>query len=323
MHRLWWLLLALGCLPQPSMSEIIDKYVPVFVEKSDNSIFFLFGLIDARTALNFDRAIEEFGVPELVVLSSDGGLVDQALNVARSVRRNGVNTLVPADGGCYSACALIFLAGRIRVADGQLGVHQISSSTGDLESGQLTISDILDVLGDFDVPNDLLVDMFRTAPEGMHVLSDEEKLAYGFTLRDVDQRSSDPGPSLEAQAFKVLMDYNQSWSQGNETALFEVMEFYGETVQFYGKPYSTAQLLAEKRAFAERWPERFYTVDGDSVSVSCQTDFCLAKGNVRWLARSPNRGKTSRGVAYFEFTIEFVAGRPRIVAENGHVLSRE
>lgn len=322
MHRVLWLLLSLVNWPLPALTEIIDKYEPVFVEKSDATMFFLFGMVDARTALNFDRAIEEFGVPEVLVLSSDGGLVDQALNVARSVRRNGVNTLVPHDGGCYSACALIFLAGKLRVADGQLGVHQISSNTGDLESGQLTISDILDVLGDFNVPNDLLVDMFRTAPEAMHVLSEEEKLAYGFTLRGVDLRVPDSGPSLEAQAFDLLMNYNLSWSKTNQIALYEVMQLYGATVQFYGKPYSSSQVLAEKRDFAERWPERTYTVDGDSVSVSCQPDYCLAKGNVSWLASSPVRGKTSRGVAYLELSIRFDAGRPRIVAENGHVLSR-
>jgi hypothetical protein len=322
MRSVLWLLLAFVGWPQQALTEIIDKYEPVFVEKSDVTIFFLFGVIDARTALNFDRAIEEYGVPEVIVLSSDGGLVDQALNVARSVRRNGVNTLVPYDGGCYSACALIFLGGKVRVADGQLGVHQISSNTGDLESGQLTISDILDVLGDFDVPNDLLVDMFRTAPDGMHVLSEEEKFAYGFTLRDLNVGASDSGTSFEAQAFDLLIDYNLSWSKANETALYEVMQFYDGTVQFYGKTYSSSQVLAEKRAFAERWPNRTYAVDGDSVSVSCQPDFCLAKGNVSWVATSPDRGKTSRGVAYLELSIRFDGGLPRIVAENGHVVSR-
>ena len=69
-----------------------------------------------------------------------------ALLIADDVHERGMSTYITKESGCLSACALIFLAGVERQTDGALGVHQISSDSGDLVSAQLSISDILDVL---------------------------------------------------------------------------------------------------------------------------------------------------------------------------------
>jgi hypothetical protein len=41
----------------------------------------------------------------------------------------------------------LFFAGSRRLAFGELGVHQVSNDSNDLVSGQMALSDIIDVLG--------------------------------------------------------------------------------------------------------------------------------------------------------------------------------
>lgn len=51
-----------------------------------------------------------------VVLNSFGGLVNGALELARVIRQNNIDTVVPAGGVCMSACTLVFQAGINRQA---------------------------------------------------------------------------------------------------------------------------------------------------------------------------------------------------------------
>ena len=103
-----------------------------------------------------------------------------ALDVALEIDQLGIETAIPEDFGCYSACAFMFLAGKNRYADGELGVHQISSENADLYDGQLTLADIIDVLNKFDTPPELFVPMLSTPPEEMYILSDAEISDFGF-----------------------------------------------------------------------------------------------------------------------------------------------
>jgi hypothetical protein len=48
-------------------------------------------------------------------LAGPGGLVEPTLKLGRAVRQKGVTTLVETGRGCYSACALLFLAGERRI----------------------------------------------------------------------------------------------------------------------------------------------------------------------------------------------------------------
>lgn len=77
------------------------------------------------------------GVPEVIYLSSDGGLVYIGLDLALEVERLNLVTIIPKDSGCYSASSYVFLAGAERIAHGELGVHQISSDDNDLIGGKL------------------------------------------------------------------------------------------------------------------------------------------------------------------------------------------
>ncbi len=314
------ILLAVFGLPKAGHAEVNQTYSPFVFDPDIPDVLFLFGDIDGRTALNFERAIEKNGAPKVLVLSSNGGFVNQALLIARRVRALQIDTLVPETGGCYSACSLIFFAGVVRSAEGELGVHQISSDAGDLVSGQVSISDILETLGGFDVPNQLLVDMFRTPPDEMHILSNAEKIEYSMIISASPQ--PDAAPSLEAGAFNFVVGYNATWSLPNRDSVQNVINMYASEVDFYGTTVSRSAIAEDKLKFADRWPERRYRVLGDTVSVSCERQYCFVRGDVDWEARNSVRNSSASGRAYFEMKLVSEGNTFKIISEQGHVVQR-
>ncbi len=308
--------------PSFTRAEVISKYAPWYVDSNSPHVFMLSGEVDDGTALNFERAVSDFGPPNLLMLSSIGGLVNEALLVARHAHEMGTNTLVPAGAECYSACSLIFLSGKARVVDGKLGVHQISSENNDLRSGQLTIAVMLEILGKFDVPNELIVDMLGTPPDQIYIITDEDRLKFGFYLRSETERAAAGGESMEQRAAAFIINYNQVWSAENYVALDSISAFYPDSLQYFGKIRSKADVMGDKKAFALRWPKRSYSVDGSTISASCVGDTCHVSGNVTWNAESPERGKKSVGVALEQFVLSFNGDQLLITEEDGQVLKR-
>lgn len=319
---IWFLLLV-----QMSRAEVINEYAPILVDTKNPGFMALVGPIDGRTALNFERAIDEYGVPDILVLASDGGLVYQALIIARRVRALGINTFVPDESGCYSACSMVFLGGVVRSADGELGVHQISSDSGDLESGQVSISDIIDTLDDFDVPNKLLVDMLRTPPEDMYVVPLDEKVEYGLVSPSLTAQRAPAGnvpvAVVESRAFDFVAAYQAAWSRSNGNAIDSVLSMYGPTVRFFGENWSLSQVRDDKWSFAERWPSRRYRLLGDTVSVSCDSRFCYVRGQVEWAVSSSARSASAAGVSFTDLKLEQVGESFVIVSEDGRVVRRD
>lgn len=315
--------LIIATLTNQAFAEVNNQFQPFLVNENEPSTFFLIGDIDHRTSLNFERAIGKFGTPSLLILASEGGLVNQALVIANRVNSLGISTYIPADNGCYSACAFIFLAGSTKVADGELGVHQISSADNDLSAGQVTISDIVDVLGDFNVPNELIVNMLRTPPSEMYILSKEEKYKYGYFLRDDSDRNLDNSKSFELMSRDIIIDLNRVWSLSNDSAILSLSKLYAENVFFYGKYISKEEFLEEKRVFAKRWPVRNYVVDGSTLSASCIDKVCNVTAAIRWDASSPERNAQSGGWARFAIEVSFQGEVPVVVSEDGEVLKRD
>ncbi|MBP1851987.1 PAN domain-containing protein [Rhizobium halophytocola] len=151
---------------------------PFSVDDSQPDLIVLNGEIDVGSALNFRRILEAAPQAKAVALNSPGGSVQMGLLIADDIHQRGLATYIPKQSGCYSACAYVFLAGTARLADGELGVHQISSQSADLVGAQLTISDIIDVLGRFDTPAEVMSVMFKTPPNEMHVFSAAEIERY-------------------------------------------------------------------------------------------------------------------------------------------------
>lgn len=107
------------------------------------SIIEISGSIKAGDAEQFSAATD--GIKQaMVLLSSPGGAVDDGLSMAAQVRKMGYTTVVSPNKECYSACALIWVAGvkRMMGETASIGVHaawrnqaMVDGSTIATESG--------------------------------------------------------------------------------------------------------------------------------------------------------------------------------------------
>jgi hypothetical protein len=137
---------------------------------------------------------------------------------------------------------------------------------------------------------------------------------------------SEPDPRFSdwaVTARRLSLDYLDSVSAPNGTMLASAPRFYGGTVRFHGRVMSIGALLAEKRRFARRWPERRYEPQGEPrVACDGASATCLVRIVHDFTALSPSRGGRSQGVAELVLTVSFAGGPPVIVAESSRVLSR-
>lgn len=118
--------------------------------------------------------------------------------------------------------------------------------------------------------------------------------------------------------------YLQAWSAGGDAVPFDVRDFYGPRVSFFGRTVDRSGLYAEKRRFARRWPVRRYQHRPGTMTVSCtvENQACLVRSVVDWTAAAPARGAVSRGTSRFELGIGFAGPRPVVLFERGQVIGR-
>jgi hypothetical protein len=92
---------------------------------------------------------------------------------------------------------------------------------------------------------------------------------------------------------------------GNSENIGSVGAYYDDTVNYYGKPTSRADVIGDKMKFAQRWPSRNYTIRPDSMTVKCEevrpVIDCSVTGLLDWQAS--NSSKRSSGVASFTYRL--------------------
>ena len=137
---------------------------------------------------------------------------------------------------------------------------------------------------------------------------------------------SEPDPRFSewaGTAQRLSEAYLDSVSSPGDGMAAAAPRFYGSTVRFHGRTMSIAALVAEKRRFARRWPERRYEPQGEPrVSCNAATQSCLVRTVHDFTAASPGRGARSQGVGELILTVSFANGRPVIVEETSRVLRR-
>ena len=163
--------------------ELSSKPDKFFYFDELKGVLFLDGNIEEGMYTNFRQAIAENKI-HTIVLSSLGGNVEEGLNIAGTVFDKGINTYIPKEYECYSACSFIFFAGYEKYALGKLGVHQAAYaddiseekiSVGVVKTiSQISTADILLRLGEFNTPRFVEQRMLRTAPEDMYVFNEKE-----------------------------------------------------------------------------------------------------------------------------------------------------
>ncbi|MGH1587424.1 hypothetical protein ACRBEV_02515 [Methylobacterium phyllosphaerae] len=130
-----------------------------------------------------------------------------------------------------------------------------------------------------------------------------------------------PAATAHAAAARALTaSYLATVSGSGDTMVGAATQFYATRVRFYGRPITTAALVAEKRSFVQRWPERRY--EPRAMRAACDAETCTIRAIVDFRTANPGRGAVSSGEAELILEVGFAGTRPYILGETGRVLRR-
>ncbi|NMK46887.1 hypothetical protein [Achromobacter sp. Bel] len=176
-------------------AEAAERYGPfVYFPSAPNLLIYHTG-VGANDMLNLKKALREHpSIATLILQNNGGGLVHIGLVVAEEVYERGLNTYIPKDSYCASACAFVYFAGRQRLAEGRLGVHQISAPEMTGEQAQFGVSDIVATLPKYGVSADVLGIMFSTPSKDMYFFSPQEIAKYGINRTGQTQVAQNSPP---------------------------------------------------------------------------------------------------------------------------------
>ena len=124
---------------------------------------------------------------------------------------------------------------------------------------------------------------------------------------------------MRARTAEIATEYLRVWSSNDGNAVASVPYIYGPTVLFYGRRYTQAQLVAEKRRAIRQWPVRRYTHRPGTMRVICNAAQrkCAARSIMDFSVENPDRGTAKHGAARFDLGVSFAGERPRILYEGG------
>jgi hypothetical protein len=297
---------------------------------------------------------------DYISFDSPGGNVVTAIRFGRAIRALNARTLQIRALECASACAFAFVGGVERFAEpGSIGVHRISLSDDVPMDNKLAVStvqlmtgEIIGYLTDMGVSPNLLQlslsidstdiryltaaemrDWNINTPEDMPSAQESAPSPPGAAPQESatpadmpsdpsaseEVAASEPG-DLTTEAVDFVNRYNDEWSKDSASALAFMKGVYADEVSFFGNSVDKDAVLKEKAAFAQRWPERIYSVKPGSVTASCAGK-CEMSGIVEWFAGNRDTGKTSSGMAEFSFV--WNKASLQIESETGKVLATD
>ena len=137
------------------------------------------------------------------------------------------------------------------------------------------------------------------------------------------RRVVSPEPKQQELAGRAQLFVNaviSKWSDTNPAGLAGFDSLYAAEIDYFGKRLSRDAVLADKRRFAKRWPERTYKVQ--SSYAECNASECFVDGSVEWETRSPARKAMASGVAGFSYVLMPLGETFVIKRESGHVRLR-
>lgn len=161
-----------------------------------NTLFFV-DEIKANDSFELRKALRNHDIQN-IVLASPGGSVWEGLQMAGIIFDNRLRTYVPSGATCASACSYLFLAGKERLVDGRLGVHQAYSSNYKEKKAvgetqyvtQFTVSEIIGFLNSFGTPAFVYERMFEDIDMYFFDASELTKLnSEDFDLADASKSS--------------------------------------------------------------------------------------------------------------------------------------
>lgn len=298
--------------------------------------------------------------PDYISFDSPGGNVVAAIRFGRALRALNAKTLQIRALECASACAFAFVGGVERFAEpGSIGVHRVSLSDDVPMDNKLAVStvqvmtgEIIGYLTDMGVSPSLLQLSLSIDSTDIRYLTAAEMRNWNInTPEDTpapqesasppqdaapevsatpavmppdssdseEAAASEPG-DLTTEAVDFVNRYNDEWSKDSASALAFMKDVYADEVSFFGNSVDKGVVLKDKATFAQRWPQRIYSVKPGSVTASCAGK-CEMSGIVEWFAGNRDTGKTSSGMAEFSFV--WNTASLQIESETGKVLATD
>ena len=156
------------------------------------NVLFLMDSIKQGDDFELRKALRSHKINTLI-LASPGGDVWTGLSLAGIIFDKDLRVLVPREGICASACSYMFFGGKERLSEGDLGVHQFSSSdktkqanTANTQANsQFTVSEIIGFLNEFNTPRFVLERMFEDREMYWFTMQEKQKLAsVTFSLEE-------------------------------------------------------------------------------------------------------------------------------------------
>lgn len=128
-------------------------------------------------------------------------------------------------------------------------------------------------------------------------------LTSTFAAHADDLGVTDNGLTQRAENF--TMSYWPQLSLSNTDLLKFLNGVIGSDIMFYGGMISRSKFIGIQNAYLERWPERLYTLQPDTLSIFCDggSSICKVSGIVNWDVSSPVRNARSTGQAHFDFLL--------------------
>ena len=164
--------------------------MPMTFVRGPNGAASAVGRIENGTGAQFASFVEaQSGELKKLYLHSPGGSVRDALMMSRLLRRNKINTVVPADAYCASSCPIVFSGGRQRAAGRRawIGVHQIyaaAATPGGINDGmahaQAISGQVQEHLSEMGVDPAAWIHAMKTPSDQLYIFTRKELVAYRF-----------------------------------------------------------------------------------------------------------------------------------------------
>lgn len=171
----------------------------------------------------------------MVILRSEGGDLDAAMEMGRYLRAMEFEAIVLPDTVCYSACVFLLAAGVDKKVQGDVGIHRPYFTT----ATSISVSDAIKAtkaeaeayFEEMNIPSRLAEDMFSIEPANMRILSEAELRDYRLNSKDYAAQETDTigmverlGVTREAyEAFRQDLNYSCQIFMGSPERLTTCM----------------------------------------------------------------------------------------------------
>ena len=159
----------------------------------------------------------------VVIFAGDGGDVDAAIELGRTLRKLGVSTLVPRGEQCLSSCVFAFMGGDKRMIAGRLGIHRPYFASArkviDRRAYYRQLQKRLrDYIEELDFPSALYEAVMAVPPESISILSASD--LKRFYLQGMSPAAEDEMDAAAARHLGIsVTEYLQRKAKGEGCAV--------------------------------------------------------------------------------------------------------